>query len=183
MRDLSEIQWRDLMNQDPPTHWVLILSCDVFVNIFLVKLFIFIWNTVDYFCIVKVVEAPLQQVKIFHITAPWHHRIHPLSCHNRFWCCLGNYVTSQWIGDVAIDTKLSCDKQPGSFIQDPGTPGSFTQYPGGGKHGYFNSKTESSYTSQDKLTNSLTHSLTHILTCSLTHSLSFAHSLIHSLAH
>ncbi len=29
-------------------------------------------------------------------------------------------MTSQWIGDIAIDTKQSCDKQPGSFIQDPG---------------------------------------------------------------
>ncbi len=59
---------------------------------------------------------------------------------------------SQWIGDVAIDTKQSCDKQPVSFIQDPGKPGSFTQDPSGGKNGYFNSKTESSHTSQDKTT-------------------------------
>ncbi len=44
-------------------------------------------------------------------------------------------MTSQWIGDVAIDTKQSCEKQSGSFIQDPGNPGSFsfTQDPGGGK--------------------------------------------------
>ncbi len=42
MGDLAEIQLRDLMNQNPPTHWVLFLSCDVFLNIFLVKLFIFI---------------------------------------------------------------------------------------------------------------------------------------------
>ncbi len=34
MRDLTEIQLRDLMNQDPPTQWALLLSCDVFMNIF-----------------------------------------------------------------------------------------------------------------------------------------------------
>ncbi len=43
-----------------------VLSCDVFWNIFLVKLFIFIWNTMDYFFIVKVVGAPSQQVKCYH---------------------------------------------------------------------------------------------------------------------
>ncbi len=58
-------------------------------------------------------------------------------------------MTSQWIGDVAIDTKQSSDKQPGSFIQDPGKPGSFTQDPGGGKTCIFQLKNESSHTSQD----------------------------------
>ncbi len=49
-------------------------------------------------------------------------------------------MTSQWIGDVAIDTKQSSDKQPVFFIQDPGTPGSFTQDPGGGKTWIFQLK-------------------------------------------
>ncbi len=57
----------------------------------------------------------------------------------------------QWIVDVAIDTKQSCDKQPGSFIQDPGKPGCFTQDPGGGKTWIFQLKTEFSQTSQDKI--------------------------------
>ncbi len=35
-------------------------------------------------------------------------------------CCLGNYVTSQWVGDIVIDTKQTCDQQPGSFTQDRG---------------------------------------------------------------
>ncbi len=43
----------DLMNHDPPTHQILFLSCDVFVNIFLLKKLILIWNTLDYFFIVK----------------------------------------------------------------------------------------------------------------------------------
>ncbi len=123
-----------------------------FWNIFLVKLFIFIWNTIDYFFIVKV-GAPWQQVK-FSISLP-HDITVNTHCHVMMglWSCLDNYVTSQWIGGVAIDTKQSCDKQPESFIQDPGKPGSFTQHPDGGKnHGYFNSKTESSHTSQDKKT-------------------------------
>ncbi len=38
MRDLAEIQCRDLMNQDPPTHWVLFLYCDVFVEYILIKI-------------------------------------------------------------------------------------------------------------------------------------------------
>ncbi len=42
-------------------------------------------------------------------------------------------MTSQWIGDIVIDTKQSCDKQLGSFTEDPGKPGSFTQDPDGGK--------------------------------------------------
>ncbi len=64
----------------------------------------------DYFFIVKVVEAPSQQVKCF-ISLP-HDVIVNTHCHVTvgLWCCLGNYVTSQWIGDVAIDTKQSCDK-------------------------------------------------------------------------
>ncbi len=49
----TEIQWRDPMNQDSPIHWVLFLSCDVFMNIFPLQLFIFIWNTINYFFIEK----------------------------------------------------------------------------------------------------------------------------------
>ncbi len=120
MRDLAEIQFRDLMNQDPPTQWVLFLSCNVFLNLFLVKLLFFFWNTMDYFFIVKVVVASLQQVKCF-ISLP-HDITVNTHCHVTMWmwCFLGNYVMSQWVGDVAIDTKQSCDKQPGSFTQDPG---------------------------------------------------------------
>ncbi len=51
-----------------------------------------------------------------------------------------NYVTSQWVGDVAIDTRQSCEQQFGSFTQDPGFPGSFTQDPGGGKTWIFHFK-------------------------------------------
>ncbi len=87
-------------------------------------------------------RSPITASKMFHITAPWPQSKHPLSCHNGF------VMLSRQL--FAIDTKQSCDKQPGSFIQDPGIPGSFTQDPGGGKNGYFNSKTESSHTSQDK---------------------------------
>ncbi len=41
MRDLAEIQLRDLINLDPPSHWVLFLSCDVFLNIFPLKVFVY----------------------------------------------------------------------------------------------------------------------------------------------
>ncbi len=36
---------------------------------------------------------------------------------------------SQWVDDI-IDTKQSCDQQPGSFTQDPGKSGYFTHDPG-----------------------------------------------------
>ncbi len=40
---------------------------------------------------------------------------------------------SQWVGDVAIDTKQSCDQHRGSSTQDPGKPIYFIQDPGGRK--------------------------------------------------
>ncbi len=46
---------------------------------------------------------------------------------------LGNYITSQWVGDIVIDTKHSCAQQPGSCTQATGKPGSFTQDSGGRK--------------------------------------------------
>ncbi len=36
----------------------------------------------------------------------------------------------QWVGDVVIDAKQSCDQQFGSFTQDPGKPGSCVKDPG-----------------------------------------------------
>ncbi len=32
MRNLAEIQFRDLMTQDPPIHWVLLLCCDILIE-------------------------------------------------------------------------------------------------------------------------------------------------------
>ncbi len=42
-------------------------------------------------------------------------------------------MTSQWVGDIVIDTKQSCDQQLASFTQDAGKPGSCTQDPGSWK--------------------------------------------------
>ncbi len=55
---------------------------------------------------------------------------------------------SQWVGDVAIDTKQSCDQQLWSFTQDPGKPESFIQDPHGRKTPQ---NIESSHTSQDNI--------------------------------
>ncbi len=52
-------------------------------------------------------------------------------------------MTSQWVGDV-IDTKQSCDQQPGSFTLDL-----VHKIQVVGKNAYFTSKTGSSHTSQD----------------------------------
>ncbi len=47
--------------------------------------------------------------------------------------CLGNHMTPQCVCDVAIVITQSCDEKHGSFTQDPGRSGPFTQYPGGRK--------------------------------------------------
>ncbi len=47
---------------------------------------------------------------------------------------------SQWVGNVVIDTKQSCDQQPGSFTQYPGKLGYFTLDPNGRKNGYYTLK-------------------------------------------
>ncbi len=44
------------------------------------------------------------------------------------WNFRGNYIRSQWVGDVVVDTKQSCDQQPGCLTQDTGKPGYFIQY-------------------------------------------------------
>ncbi len=54
---------KNLINQDSPIHWVLFLSSYIFMNIFPLKLFIFIWDTINYFFILKVGVASSQQVK------------------------------------------------------------------------------------------------------------------------
>ncbi len=140
--DLAKIQWRDLMNQDPPAHcfFCFFWSCDVFMNIFPSEI---LW-TIS--LIVKVVVFLSQQVKcsislLHNITVNIH-------CHVRMgrWLSLANLVMSQWVDDVGIDTKQSYGQQPVSFTQDPGNPGSFTQDPGGRKTWIFTSKTGSNYT-------------------------------------
>ncbi len=60
-------------------------------------------------------------------------------------------MISQWVGDIAIDTKLSCDQKLGYFTQDPGKHGSFMQDLGGRKTLIFHLKTESSQISLDKI--------------------------------
>ncbi len=49
-------------------------------------------------------------------------------------------MMSQWVGDIAITTKQSCAQQFGSFTQDLGKVGSFTQDPGGRKTWIFHLK-------------------------------------------
>ncbi len=74
----------------------------------------------DYFFIIKVVVVvSLQKVK-YPISLP-HDITVNTNCVQTMGrrCCLGNYVTSQWVGGIAIDTKQSCDPQFGSFLQDP----------------------------------------------------------------
>ncbi len=59
-------------------------------------------------------------------------------------------MTSQFVGDVGIDTKQSCDQQTGSCTHDPGKPGSRIQDPGGKKTWIFNLTTiGTSHTSQN----------------------------------
>ncbi len=96
---------RDLMNQDHPLTGFCFYPVMGFFEYISSKIVYFIKNTIDYFFIVKVLGAPSQQVKC-SISLP-HDVTVNTHCHVTMglWCCLGNYVTSQWIGDVAIDTK------------------------------------------------------------------------------
>ncbi len=127
---------RDLMNQDPPTHWFCFYLLMFLFDIFLLKLF-FICNIMDYFLYSKINSTSSQQVKC-SISLP-HGGTVNAHCYVIMgrWYCLGNYVMSQWVGDIAIDTKQSCDQQLGSIIQDPGKPGSFTKIQVVWKYRYF----------------------------------------------
>ncbi len=84
MRDLAKIQFRDLMNQDPPTHWVLFLSCDVFFEYISSEIVYFYLKYYGLFLYSKSSRSTITASKMFHITAPWCHNKHPLSCHNGF---------------------------------------------------------------------------------------------------
>ncbi len=100
--------------------FVFILWCSFWIYFHFLKVFIFFGNAKDFFSMVHitVVVASSQQAKWSislpdDITVNTHGLVTMGRCH-----CLGNYVTSQWVGDVAIDIKQSCDQQPGSFIQE-----------------------------------------------------------------
>ncbi len=112
-----------------------LLSYEVFVNIFPSKLFIFIWTTMNYFFIVKVVVASSQQAKC-SISLLNDVTVNTMSK----WSCLGNYAMSQWVGDIVMDNKWSRHQQPGSFTQDPVKPESFTSGLDGRKTWIFNLK-------------------------------------------
>ncbi len=106
MRDLAEIQWRDFINQDPLTLSVLFLPCDVFSNMFLVENCLFLSKILwTIFVIIKVEWVPSQQLKR-SISLP-HDVTVNTNCYETMcrWCCFGNWVTSQWVGDVVIVTK------------------------------------------------------------------------------
>ncbi len=38
IKDLAKIQFKDLMQQDKPTHWVLVLFCEAFVEYIFIKI-------------------------------------------------------------------------------------------------------------------------------------------------
>ncbi len=46
-----------IINHDPPTHWDLFLSFDVFYEYISIKIAYFHLNTINYFFIVKIVDA------------------------------------------------------------------------------------------------------------------------------
>ncbi len=63
MRDLAEIQWRDFINQDPLTYWVLLLSCDVYFQYIYSRIVYFYLKYYALFFIVNVEGVPSQQLK------------------------------------------------------------------------------------------------------------------------
>ncbi len=100
MRCLNWISAKSLMSVQ-----VLFLSCDVLFNIFPLKLFILNRNIMYYFfnkSSSNLITAT-SSISLSHdITVNTHCDVTMVR-----WHCLGNYVMSQWVGDVSIDTKQS----------------------------------------------------------------------------
>ncbi len=104
------------------------------LNIFPLQLFIFIWNSMDYFFIVKVRVASSQQVK-WPISVP-HDVTVNTHCSGTMdrWRCPNNHVTNS----LDLSHKIQENLDLLHTIQVLG------------KHGYFTSKTKYSHKSQDK---------------------------------
>ncbi len=105
------------------------------VIIFPLKLFTVILNTMVYYFIENLVVASPHQAKysMWCFVWQWCNDVTEKTyCNVTMFrgCCLSNYVMSQWVGDVTIDTKLSCSQNIESFTQDQGKPWSFAQDPG-----------------------------------------------------
>ncbi len=99
----------------------------------------------DYFIVVSLITAS----KTFHTTDSFSYRKHHCDIIMGIWHCFGNYVMSEWIGDVGRDTNHSRDQQPGYFNQHPGQSDFSHKIQVVAKHGYFTSKCELSNTPQD----------------------------------
>ncbi len=90
MRNLAEIQFRDLMNQDSPTQWDLFLSCNVFVEYISIKIAYFHLKYYGlFFFIVKSLTTH---------NVPYDCPIHEMCC-----CWTSKLIPimmSQWVGDI-----------------------------------------------------------------------------------
>ncbi len=83
-------KWDIWLRSNEENSWIKMLPLTGFcfylvmflLNIFPLKLFIFIWNTMDYFFIAKLAVASSQQVKCSILLPKWCHSKHPLWCYN-----------------------------------------------------------------------------------------------------
>ncbi len=97
-----------------------VLSYDVVVEYISIKIVYFHLTYYGLFCYSKFSSSLIRASIPYHflndITVNTH-------CDQTMgWCCcLGNYVMSQWVGDIVIDTKQSCDQQLGSFTRSTKT--------------------------------------------------------------
>ncbi len=136
MRHLLVIQWRDLMNQDPLPLTVFFknIFCNVFVEYVSIKIVYFHLKYYRLFLYSKYSSSLTTVSKMFHMTAPfmkcvvWQGGkkitviIYSDVTMGR-WCGLfASKKKPQLGGDIAIETKQSCDQQLGSFTQDPEMP-------------------------------------------------------------
>ncbi len=83
MRDLAEIQWRDLMNQDPPTHWVLLYPVTFSFEYIFIKIIYLHLKYCGLFLYSKNSSSSLIiSSQMFQVFAQWYHSKHSLWYYN-----------------------------------------------------------------------------------------------------
>ncbi len=127
-------EWEIWLRSNPVISWIKIHPLTRFcfypvvflLNISPLKLFILIWHPMDHFLYSKRNSNFITVSKIILMTIlfiqcvkwQWGNDTHCDVIMDR-WHCLVNHMISPGVGVIAINTKQSCDQQPGSFTQDP----------------------------------------------------------------
>ncbi len=89
----TQYEWEIWLRSNEGIAWIKIhpLTGFCFYSVMYYEYISIIWDTMNYFVIIKSNSSLITVLKMFHIAAPWHHRKHPLSCH-------------KWLGDIVCAT-------------------------------------------------------------------------------